>query len=462
MAYDILIVDDEADIRNIIAEVLQDKGYKTRCASDGPSAIEAINQRRPSLVILDIWLGDSRFDGMKVLDILHSTHPDVPVIMMSGHGNIETAVASIKNGAYDFVEKPFKADRLLLVIARAIESTRLRQENQQLKKKVNPAVTLVGTSAYSQQMRETIDKVAPANSRVFISGSSGVGKEMIARLIHMQSPQGKSGPFVVLNCATLHPDKAEKELFGSESSDENDPAQIIGALEQAHLGTLVLDEITDMPLALQSKLTRVLQEYSFKRVGGAYNVQVEVRIIATSGRDISLAINERRFREDLFYRLNVVPIYVKSLNERKEDIPALAEHFLSLAARTNGQPQCSFSEDALAALQAYNWPGNIRQLRNAIEWVLIMNNCSPKEPMTTEMLPPEIVSNLPIAPQWEGGHDILKYPLREAREMFERQYLLSQVSRFSGNISQTANFVGMERSALHRKLRMLGVNRAER
>lgn len=461
MAYDILIVDDEADIRTVIADVLKDEGYDSRGAADGPSAIEAIQTRRPSLVILDIWLGDSRFDGMKVLEQLQRNHPEVPVIMMSGHGNIETAVTAIKKGAYDFVEKPFKADRLLLVIQRAIEAARLRQENRTLKTVVDPNVALIGKSSYTQQMRELIAKVAPTNSRIFISGASGAGKEIIARQIHTQSPRGKNGPFTVINCATLNPERAEEELFGREACASNDQPAKIGLLEQSHLGTLVLDEVTDMPLVIQGKITRLLQENTFQRIGGETKVEVDVRIIATSSQDVTLAIQERNFREDLFYRLNVVPVRVQTLNERKEDISVLAEHFLTLASQSNGRPKRFLGDDALAALQAYNWPGNIRQLRNIIDWILIMASGDESQPITAEMLPPEVMSNLPVTPQWEGGHEILKLSLREAREVFERQYLLSQVSRFSGNISQTANFVGMERSALHRKLRILKVGRSE-
>ncbi len=461
MAYDILIVDDEADIRTVIADVLKDEGYDSRCAADGPSALEAIQARRPSLIILDIWLGDSRFDGMKVLEKLQNDHPEVPVIMMSGHGNIETAVTAIKRGAYDFVEKPFKADRLLLVIQRAIETSRLRQENRTLKTMINPNVALIGKSTYAQQMRDLIAKVAPTNSRIFISGASGSGKEIIARQIHAQSPRGKNGPFTVLNCATLNPERAEEELFGREASIKKDIPAKVGLLEQTHLGTLLLDEVTDMPLAIQGKITRLLQDNTFQRIDGEMKVEVDLRIIATSSRDVSQAIKENKFREDLYYRLSVVPIRAHPLSERKEDIPSLAEHFLTLASKMNGHPKRCLSDDALAALQAYNWPGNIRQLHNVIDWLLIMATGDENQPITAEMLPPEVMSDLPVTPQWEGGHEILKLPLRDAREVFERQYLLSQVSRFSGNISQTANFVGMERSALHRKLRILGVGRSD-
>ncbi len=458
MAHDILIVDDEADIRTIVSDLLKDEGYSTRCATDGPNAVEAICNRRPNLVLLDIWLGDSRFDGMKVLETLCQNHPSVPVVMMSGHGNIETAVTAIKKGAYDFIEKPFKADRLFLVVKRAIEASRLRYENQELKTKVNQDTQLTGSSHYVNQLRQTITKVAPSNSRVFIIGPSGAGKEIFARQIHSQSNRS-NGPFMVMNCSTVNSELFEQELFGVESNDVKNIGQQTGILEQAHLGTLLLDEVTYMPIPTQGKVARTLQDNTFKRVGGDRKIEVDVRVIATSSNDLGLAIAEGRLREDLFYRLNVVPITIQALRNHKEDIPVLAEHFLEAASKATGQPKRQLREEAITALQTYEWPGNIRQLRNVIEWVLIMSNGGPEDLITIDMLPSEVIANLPVAPHWEGSHDILKLPLRNAREVFERQYLLSQVSRFSGNISQTANFIGMERSALHRKLRALGVDR---
>ncbi len=460
MAYDILVVDDEADIRNIVSDLLNDEGYHARAAADGPSALEAISDRRPSLVVLDIWLGDTRFDGMKVLEVLNQDHPNVPVIMMSGHGTIETAVKAIKQGAYDFVEKPFKSDRLMHIIARAIETARLRDENTELRTKIDPDVVLIGESIYANQLRQTIGKVAPTNSRVFITGPSGSGKEVICRHIHALSPRNNGGPFVVVNCATMNDDNLEEELFGVEADTSKGKGQKTGLLEHAHLGTLVFDEVADMPLAIQGKITRLLQENRFKRMGGERSIDIDVRIIATSSRDIAFAIAEGRLREDLFYRLNVVPINVKPLRDRKEDIIELAKHFLDLACQTSGQPQRELSDEALTALQMYAWPGNIRQLRNVMDWILIMANNAVGESITAEMLPPEIMSDLPVVTEWKDTQEVLQLPLREAREKFEKQYLLSQVSRFSGNISQTAHFIGMERSALHRKLRTLGVDRS--
>jgi two-component system nitrogen regulation response regulator NtrX len=460
-AHDVLVVDDESDIRNLVCDLLQDEGYNTRCAIDGPSAIEEISRRRPSLVVLDIWLGDSRFDGMKILEILHRDHPQVPVVMMSGHGNIETAVTAIKKGAYDFIEKPFKSDRLLLVVARAVEAARLRQENYELRSKVIQESMLVGTSSFIVNLRQTIEKIAQSNSRVFITGPSGVGKEVVAWQIHELSLRGRNGPFIILNCSTMTPELFEEELFGVDKSQTNVGGQKTGILERAHLGTLVFDEITDIPLKIQGKIARFLQEYSFLRIGGSHKVEIDVRIIAISSKDVMRAIKEGQLREDLFYRLNVIPVSIRPLKERKDDIPVLAQHFLERACEANGQIIPPLSEDAITALQAYDWPGNIRQLKNVIDWSLIMAGGEAYEPITRLQLPPEIVSNLPVTPQSEGNEAILALPLREAREMFERQYLLSQVSRFAGNISQTATFIGMERSALHRKLRSLGVERVK-
>ncbi len=457
MPHEILIVDDEADIRNIIADLLKDEGYATRTAADGPSALEKIRNRRPSLVILDIWLGDSRFDGVKALELIKSTYPTVPVVMMSGHGNVETAVASIKKGAYDFIEKPFKANRLFLVVKRAIEAAQLLQENQTLRPKIKNEWALIGSSQYASQLHQLVNKIAPSNTRLFISGPPGSGKETIARMIHSLSPRTANGSFLVLNCSALSQELFERELFGAEATATQQPHT--GILEQSHLGTLLLDEVTDMPVATQSKLARMLQENTFRRIGGEHDVEIDVRILASSSRNTDFAIQEGRLREDFFYRLNVVPITAKPLKERKEDIPEIANHFFKLTCTANGYPERSIAQDAITALQTYDWPGNLRQLRNVIDWILIMAINEPKGLITAEMLPAEIVSNLPSAPQWEGVGDILKLPLRDAREIFEKQYLLSQVSRFSGNISKTANFIGMERSALHRKLRSLGLDR---
>jgi two-component system nitrogen regulation response regulator NtrX len=460
MAHDILIVDDEADIRMLIAGILEDEGMKTREAADADQALAAVGARRPSLVILDIWLQGSRLDGLEILRELKRDHPNLPVVMISGHGNIETAVAAIKQGAYDFIEKPFKADRLLLVVERAIEAARLRRENEELRLRVGGTPELIGRSPTITQLRHSLDKVAPTGSRVLITGPAGAGKEVVARMIHSRSRRA-SGPFVALNCATMRPDRMEIELFGTEHGTDGQPRKI-GTFEQAHGGTLLLDEVADMPMETQGKIVRVLQEQSFERVGGSARVEVDVRVIASSNRDIPSEIEAGRFRQDLFYRLAVVPIRVPSLAERREDIPLLARHFMVRSSQAAGIPAREFGEDALAALQAYDWPGNVRQLRNVVDWLLIMCGGDPKDPIRADMLPPEIGAITPTVLKWDKGGEIMGLPLREAREVFEREYLLAQVTRFGGNISRTAAFVGMERSALHRKLKSLGVHGTDR
>jgi len=459
MAHDILIVDDEADIRMLIAGVLRDEGYATREAADSTAALAAIRGRRPSLVVLDIWLQGSELDGIGILREIRRDHPHLPVIVISGHGTIETAVAAIKIGAYDFVEKPFKADRLLLLVERAIEAARLKREREEWKLRAGGEIELIGSSSAVAQVRQAIERVAPTGSRVLIAGPAGAGKEVVARLLHTRSRRA-DGPFVVINCATMRPDRLEIELFGTEG--EGDGGRKIGTFEQAHGGTLLLDEVADMPLETQGKIVRALQEQTFERVGGNLRVQVDVRVIASSNRDLVGEMSAGRFREDLFYRLNVVPIRVPALRERREDIPLLARHFMARSGEAAGLPPRPLGEDALAALQAYDWPGNVRQLRNVMDWLLIMAPGDPREMIRADMLPSEIGAIAPAVLKWDKGGEIMALPLREAREMFERQYLLAQLTRFGGNISRTATFVGMERSALHRKLKSLGVQSDER
>lgn len=459
MANDILIVDDEADIRMLIGEILEDEGYESRQAANSSEALEAIRRRMPSLVILDIWLQNSELDGLGILSAVQRDHPGLPVIMISGHGTIETAVTAIKKGAYDFIEKPFKADRLLFMVQRAIEAARLRRENDELKKRTGTGTDLVGVSSGINVVRASIEKVAPTGSRVLITGPAGVGKEIVARRIHERSRRNR-GPFVVLNCATLTPDRLETELFGTEPGGVE--PRTVGTLELAHKGTLLLDEVADMPLETQGKILRVLQEQSFRRVGGDTEVEVDVRVIAATNRDLQQEMGAGRFREDLFYRLNVVPIRVPPLRERREDVPLLARHFVTQSAEASGMAARPLGEDAVAALQAYEWPGNVRQLRNVVDWMLIMAGGGAREPIRADQLPPEIGSATPAALRWDKGSEIMGLSLREARETFEREYLLAQVNRFGGNISRTASFVGMERSALHRKLKSLGLQQAEK
>ena len=457
MTHDILIVDDEADIRMLIAGILEDEGYQTRAAPDSAAALAAVRARQPSLVILDVWLEGSEHDGIDLLKLFQEEHPLVPVVMISGHGTIETAVAAIREGAYDFIEKPFKTDRLLLVVQRAIEAAQLRRENAELRLRAGTQTELVGTSPVISTVRQAIERVAPTGSRVLITGPAGSGKEVAARLLHARSRRS-NGPFVVLNCATMNPDRIELELFGTERGfSGSDSPRRVGVLEQAHGGTLLLDEVADMPLQTQGKIVRVLQEQTFTRLGGTQRVEVEVRVIASTNRNLQEEIATARFREDLFYRLNVVPISVPPLRLRREDIPLLARHFLKHSAEVAGLPIRELAEDAIAALQAYDWPGNVRQLRNVMDWLLIMAPGDARQAIKADMLPVEIGATAPSVLQLDKGDEMMSLPLREAREVFEREYLLAQVNRFGGNISRTANFIGMERSALHRKLKSLGV-----
>ncbi len=452
MAPEILIVDDEEDIRDLIAGILHDEGYDTRVAGDSDGALQSVRTRRPQLIVLDIWLQGSRLDGIQVLDVLKREHPETPVVMISGHGTVETAVASIKKGAYDFIEKPFKADRLIHVVGRALEAARLRREVQELKLKAGEETDLVGTSSAISQVRQLIDKIAPTGSRVLIAGPSGAGKEIVARLIHGHSRRAANA-FVAINCATMEPDRIETELFGEEA---NEGPRKIGLFELAHNGTLYLDEVADMPLETQAKILRVLVDQTFLRVGGTTRVQVDARVISSTTRDLRAEIAAGAFREDLYHRLNVVPVRVPSLSERRDDIPLLIAHFMKRLSATSGLAMRDVGDDAMAVLQSHSWPGNVRQLRNIVERLLILACDDADEAISADLLPPDLGANAP----WSNGGKgdlVISLPLREAREIFERDYLMAQINRFGGNISRTAAFIGMERSALHRKLKSLGV-----
>ena len=459
MASDILIVDDEGDIRELVAGILNDEGYDTRSAADSDRALAALEARRPGLVILDIWLQGSKLDGLELLDIIRERHPEVPVVIISGHGNIETAVSAIKKGAYDFIEKPFKADRLILIVRRALEAFRLRRENSELRARAGDDTTLIGFSPAMAQVRQTIDKVAPTGSRVLITGPSGCGKEVVARLLHARSRRAVNA-FVAINAANMAPERMEVELFGTEESAAG--PRKVGVFEQAHGGTLFLDEVAEMPIETQSKILRVLVDQTFERVGGGPKVKVDVRVVSSSSRDLLDEIARGRLREDLFHRRNVVPIAVPPLSARREDIPLLVEYFMGQISNATGLPPRRISEDALAALQAHDWPGNVRQLRNNIERLLILTSGDPNAVVTADMLPAEVGASAQMTVNGAGGDHIMALPLREARETFEREYLMAQISRFGGNISRTAAFIGMERSALHRKLKSLGVATANR
>ena len=452
MALEILVVDDEADIRELVSGVLEDEGYAVRTAADSSSALEAIEDRRPSLVLLDVWLQGSKLDGLQLLEQVKRRDPTLPVIMISGHGNLDTAVAAIREGAVDFIEKPFKADKLLHLVARATETDRLRRENAELRLAVGGEETLSGSSVAINTVRATLKRVAPTGSRVMITGPAGVGKELAARMIHAWSPRANS-PFIVVSAAMMSPDRVEEELFGTEHDGLPRP----GLLEQAHGGTLFLDEIADMPLTTQGKILRVLTDQSYNRIGGQRPVKVDVRVLSATSRDLAEEIAAGRFREDLYYRLNVVPVKLPSLRERREDIPELVGHFMARYAGERRMAVPEMSKDALAALQAHDWPGNVRQLRNIIERTLILAPGDRVDCIEVDLLPAEVLDSQGTIGVSSSSMAIMGSPLREARESFEREYLKIQIRRFSGNISRTASFIGMERSALHRKLKALGL-----
>jgi two-component system nitrogen regulation response regulator NtrX len=453
MALDILVVDDEADIRDLVAGVLEDEGYTARTAADSDAALAAIADRRPSLVLLDVFLKGSRIDGLDLLDEIKRRDPSQPVLVISGHGNLDTAVTAIRRGASDFIEKPFEAQRLLLLVSRATETERLRAENETLKAQYGLDEQLSGTSSAINHVRATLKRVAPTGSRVLISGPAGVGKEVAARMLHSWSPRANA-PFVVVSAARMTPERVEEELFGSERPDGTTTP---GLLERAHGGTLFLDEIADMPMTTQGKILRVLTDQSFTRVGGQRLVKVDVRVLSSSARTLTDEIDAGRFREDFYYRLNVVPVFIPSLSERREDIPSLAEHFIARYSADRRVPTPDVAADAMAALQTYDWPGNVRQLRNIMERTIILAPGDRMSRIDVDMLPSEIIND-PASAQGSGPTSaIMGAPLREAREAFEREYLRVQIRRFSGNISRTAHFIGMERSALHRKLKILGM-----
>jgi two-component system, NtrC family, nitrogen regulation response regulator NtrX len=453
MAADILIIDDEADIRELVAGILQDEGFETRLAHNSDAALSEIALRKPSMIILDIWLQGSKLDGLDLLLEIKQLHANIPVVIISGHGNIETAVAAIKRGAYEYIEKPFNADRLVLVVGRALETSRLKRENEDLRGRAGLDQELIGSSAAMRLLRQTLKKIAPTNSRVLITGPMGSGKEMTARALHAMS-QRANGPFVVLSAASMAPERMEEELFGIEAKPDILPT--IGKLEEAHSGTLYIDEIADMPMETQGKVLRVLLEQTFQRVGGAKKVKVDVRIITSTSRDLGALIVQQTFREDLYHRLGVVPVRVPALRERREDIPELIEGFAKAFTAAAGQPLRRFSEDALTMMQTRDWPGNVRELRNNVERVIILATGDTQDEITAQMLPTESTSG--AGGSSISGEHLLTLPLREAREAFERDYIASQLSRFGGNISKTSTFIGMERSALHRKIKSLGLS----
>lgn len=453
MKLDILVVDDETDIRELVAGVLEDEGYETRGAADSDAALEAVATRRPSLVLLDVWLQGSRLDGLELLDELKARDPSLPVLVISGHGNIDTAVAAIRRGAVDFIEKPFEAERLLFLVQRATETERLRQEVASLRASAGREDDLTGSSTAINSVRATLKRVAGTGSRVLITGGAGVGKEVAARLLHGWSQRAQA-PFVIVSAARMTPERVDEELFGVE---EGGNLVRPGLLEQAHGGTLFLDEIADMPIATQARILRVLTDQSFTRVGGTRVVKVDVRVVSATARDLQQEIIDGNFREDLYYRLNVVPVQIPSLAERREDIPPLVEHFVAHYANERRVQTPEVAPDAMIALQSYEWPGNVRQLRNVVERTVILAPGNRIARIDIDLLPPEVLGSAGDGAGGGTASAIMGSPLREARESFEREYLRVQIRRFSGNISRTATFIGMERSALHRKLKLLGI-----
>jgi two-component system nitrogen regulation response regulator NtrX len=451
MSAEILVVDDEADIRELVGGILQDEGYAVKTAGNSTDALAAVRNRAPRLVVLDVWLKGSDLDGLEILTLLKEMDPLLPVVVISGHGTVETAVTAIRRGAFDYLEKPFQAEKLIVTVQRALENAALKRENSHLRSRMASSSELIGRSSTMAQLASSIDKVSPTNSRILVSGPPGSGKELVARLIHERSNRA-SGPFMVVSAASMEPERVEVELFGEEVDGK---APKIGLFEQAHMGTLLLDEISDMPLAAQSRILRVLVDQRFRRRNGRDDVSVDVRVISTSARDLKAEINAGRFREDLYYRLNVVPVEVPALDRRREDIPDLVGYFVRRVADATGLQPRPFSDDAVAVLQASEWPGNVRQLRNVVERLLILTNGEPPGPITAQHLPGDAKGGGASA---AGSMQMISMSLRDAREHFEREYLAMQITRFGGNVSRTAAFIGMERSALHRKLKALGVD----
>jgi two-component system nitrogen regulation response regulator NtrX len=455
MALDILVVDDEHDIRELVSGVLTYEGYECRSAGDSTRALELVDERRPSLVLLDVWLHGSPMDGLELLDAIKAREPALPVIIFSGHGNIDTAVSAVSRGAMDFIEKPFEAERLLHLVGRATETESLRRENARLREGFVQTDEFTGNSSAINQVRATLKRVANTGSRVMITGPAGAGKEVAARLLHAWSPRADKA-FVTVNSARITPERFEQELFGEEADGK---LVLPGLLEMADGGTLYFDEIADMPINTQARILRVLTDQSFVRAGGNRQIGVDVRVVSSTARDLEHEIEEKRFREDLFYRLNVVPVAIPPLSDRRDDIPPLADHFFTRYAREQGLAAPEISLEAMAALQAYDWPGNVRQLRNVIERTVILAPRERMERVEADMLPEEIIGG--SSDNGSGMSSLMGVPLREARENFEREYLRIQIRRFSGNISKTAGFIGMERSALHRKLKLLGMGERE-
>jgi len=447
MATEILIVDDNADIRNILNDLILDAGYKTRLAANYNQALAEIDKKIPDVAILDVKLDKGDNDGIELLTHIKSKNKDVPVIIISGHANIEMAVSSLKHGAFEFIEKPFDQTRLINFIKRAVENLKLKEQNKEFENRLFSSYELVGNSKNISNIKDQIEKISVSESRVFINGPSGSGKELIARKIHKNSKRNKN-PFIILNGALLDSEKYESELFGEE---KNNGSISYGALEKANKGTLLIDQVSEIPLDIQSKILRVLIDQKFKRLNGNNDINVDVRLICSSSKDLKDEIKIGNFREDLFHRLNVFEINISPLNERISDIPLLIEYFSKKICETYNIKKLEIDENNSYILN-HNWHGNVRELRNLIERIAIL------QPNTKEKVSSIIKESLKYDNYDEKiSENRLSVPLKEAREKFEKEYLTIQLKKFNGNISKTANFVGMERSALHRKLKGLGI-----
>ena len=453
MSY-ILVVDDEKDIRDLISQILFEEGHTVKLAHNSMSAMDYINNKEPDLIILDIWLKDSEMDGIEILKSVKQNNPLCPVVVISGHGNIEIAVAAVKQGAYDFIEKPFNTDQLLLVINRALEASRLRKEVYSLQnKEMNESKMVGGTGAF-KILKQKLDKLMNSNGRILITGPSGSGKEIAARYIHQNSPRANNR-FLTIACASIQSEKMEELLFGQEAEGKISP----GLFEKAHGGTLFFDEVADLPIGTQAKILRVLVDQVFTRVGGKNIVRVNCRIVSSTSKDLAMEIEKGYFKEELFHRLNVVPIKIPSLEERILDVSLLSAYFIDWLSKNEGLPNKQLTDASIRKLQNMSWPGNIRQLKNTIERALILGSSK------AIINPKDIFEFIETEKKDSFQSNVLDFnseffadkSLRSAREEFERAYLKYQISKFGGNVSKTASYVGMERSALHRKMKILNI-----
>lgn len=460
MSYDILIVDDECDIRELVSGILDDEGYETRTAKNALEALQEIKNRQPHLIILDVWLGNDQ-DGLKVLEEIKRLYCDMPVIMISGHATISTAVLAIKNGAYDFIEKPFQTDKLLITIQRAIEAYQLKRENEDLKLFVDKNLNLIGHSPIANSLRDKVQKAASNQWRIFLSGSTGCGKELMAKEIHERSNR-KDKPFIVVHCSKIHPQDLESELFGVEIVNNGERSiSKIGLIEKAHQGSIYFHQITALPLPIQQKIIRLLTDEKFSRMGSDDLIRVNIRYMAGSTENMNERIQSGDFREDLYYRLNVMNIDIPKLCDRLKDLKDMIDLLSNQHAQKNGTIKKTFSQDAINCLESYSWPGNISELKSIVEWTLTAKLENVEKIIEKDDLPHDLLEEKNDLLKRLHSSDMVILPLKEAREVFEKEYLQKQILRFSGNITQTARFVGMERSALHRKLKMLGLSHEE-